>query len=215
MNKVNYQKEMEKVLEGARDKAPRLLLHVCCAPCSSYVLEYLSEYFEITVFYYNPNIEPEGEYRFRAAEEQRFISEIAPKHPIRYIEGSYDPAEFHRAARGLEKEPEGGERCTACFRLRLERAADMCRACGCDYYTTTLTISPLKDADRLNGIGRELAAKYGVQWLPSDFKKRGGYVRSVELSKEHGLYRQDYCGCVYSKAESLARQAAQTAQQET
>lgn len=209
MNKINYQKEMEKVLDRERERTPRLLLHVCCAPCSSYVLEYLSEYFEITVFYYNPNIEPEKEYRFRAAEEQRFITEIRPRHPIHYVEGSYDPAEFHRAVRGLEKELEGGARCTACFRLRLEQAAALCREGGFDYYTTTLTISPLKDADRLNGIGQEMAAAYGVKWLPSDFKKRGGYVRSVELSQAHGLYRQDYCGCVYSRAESLARQAAQ------
>lgn len=208
MNRINYQKEMEKHLPAPGAPAPRLLLHVCCAPCSSYVLEYLSAHFEITVYYYNPNIEPESEYRFRAAEEQRFIREIEPAHPVSYTEGEYDPASFHAAARGLEREPEGGARCTECFRLRLEKAAQACRAGGYDYFTTTLTISPLKDADRLNAIGQELAEKYGVRWLPSDFKKRGGYVRSVELSREHGLYRQDYCGCVYSKAESLERQRA-------
>lgn len=207
MNRINYQKELEKELGRIGDRVPRLLLHVCCAPCSSYVLEYLSAYFEITVFYYNPNIEPEAEYRFRAAEEQRFIGEIAPAHPIRYIEGRYDPARYHELVRGLETEPEGGARCTVCFRQRLEETAQLCREGGYDYFTTTLTISPLKDADRLNSLGAELAAQYGVCWLPSDFKKRGGYVRSVELSREHGLYRQNYCGCVYSKAESLARAA--------
>lgn len=209
MNKVNYQKDMEKVLAREMDRVPRLLLHVCCAPCSSYVLEYLSAYFEITVFYYNPNIEPEAEYRFRAAEEQRFITEIAPEHPIAYTEGDYDPAAFHEAVRGLEQEKEGGARCTECFRLRLDRAARACRDGGFDYFTTTLTISPLKDADRLNRLGQEAAAQYGVTWLPSDFKKRGGYVRSVELSRKHDLYRQDFCGCAYSRAESLERQKAQ------
>lgn len=208
MMKMNYQKEMEKVLAQQSDRTPRLLLHVCCAPCSSYVLEYLSEYFEITVFYYNPNIEPEAEYTFRSAEEQRFITEIQPKHPIHFVEGAYEPALFHAVSRGLEHEPEGGARCTECFRLRLEKSAQLCREGGFDYYTTTLTISPLKDADRLNSIGRELAQQYGVNWLPSDFKKRGGYVRSVELSREHGLYRQDYCGCAYSKAESMERKRA-------
>lgn len=209
MNKVNYQKEMEKVLPKVGERVPRLLLHVCCAPCSSYVLEYLSEYFEITVFYDNPNIEPESEFAFRAQEAQRLIGEMKPKYPIHYREGSYEPNLFHQVSRGLEKEPEGGERCTACFRLRLSRAAQLAHAEGFDYYTTTLTISPLKDADRLNRIGQEMGEKYGAEWLPSDFKKRGGYVRSVELSKEHGLYRQDYCGCSYSKAESIARKQAQ------
>ena len=208
MNRVNYQKEMEGVLARLDGHVPRLLLHVCCAPCSSYVLEYLSQYFEITVFYYNPNIEPEAEYSFRAAEERRLIGEMSPLHPIRFMEGKYEPELFHQACRGLEREPEGGARCTECFRLRLERSAQACREGGYDFFTTTLTISPLKDADRLNAIGREMADKYGVRWLPGDFKKRGGYVRSVELSREHGLYRQDFCGCAYSRAESLARKQA-------
>ena len=198
--KLNYQKELDQVLKGLGENVPKLLLHVCCAPCSSYVLEYLSEYFEITVFYYNPNIEPESEYHYRTAEEQRFISEIAPKHPIHFVEGNYDPSRFHEAVRGLEQEREGGARCTECFRLRLEETAAKCREGQYDYMTTTLTISPLKDADRLNRIGTEMAEKYGVSWLPSDFKKKGGYLRSIELSREHGLYRQDYCGCAYSKA---------------
>lgn len=202
--KPNYQKELDRVIDGLSDRVPTLFLHVCCAPCSSYVLEYLSQYFAITVFFYNPNIEPEKEYRTRSEEEQRFISEIVPKHPIRFMEGAYDPKDFHDAARGLEKEPEGGARCTECFRLRLEETARLCREGGYDYMTTTLTISPLKDAERLNRIGREAAEKAGVNWLPSEFKKKGGYLRSIELSREHGLYRQDYCGCVYSLAQREA-----------
>lgn len=207
--KINYQKEMEQEMQlYAKEHVhvPRLLLHVCCAPCSSYVLEYLSAYFEITVFYYNPNIAPEAEFRYRASEERRLIEEMNPVYPITYIEGKYDPKEYFEAVRGLEMEPEGGERCTVCFRQRLEESAKMCAEGSYDYFTTTLTISPLKDADRLNSIGREMADKYGVKWLPSDFKKRGGYVRSIELSKQHGLYRQNFCGCVFSKAESERRE---------
>lgn len=173
------------------------------------MLEYLSEFFEITVFFYNPNIAPEAEFRYRASEEQRYIGAIRPKHPIHYVEGAYDPERYYAAVKGLEKEKEGGARCTVCFRLRLEEAARMCKEGGFDYFTTTLTISPLKDADRLNTIGREEAEKTGTNWLPSDFKKRGGYVRSVELSKIHNLYRQNFCGCVFSKAEAAEREAAQ------
>lgn len=212
MNKANYQKELEAELKRLDGRTPRLLLHVCCAPCSSYCLEYLSEYFEITVFYYNPNIEPQAEYDFRAHEEQRFISEISPRHPITFIEGKYDPAHYHEVVRGLENEPEGGLRCAECFRLRLYESARVCAEGNYDYLTTTLTISPLKNADKLNEIGREAAEAYGVRWLPSDFKKRGGYQRSIELSREHNLYRQNYCGCVYSKAESLRRESENTSQ---
>ena len=203
--KINYQKLLDGEIASLNGRVPRLLLHVCCAPCSSYVLEYLSRYFEITVFYYNPNIEPENEYRFRAAEEQRFITEINPLHPVHFINGTYEPHRFHEAAKGLEAEREGGARCTECFKLRLYEAAKACRDGGYDYFTTTLTISPLKDADRLNRIGEEAAKELGVRWLPCDFKKKGGYLRSIELSREHNLYRQNYCGCVYSKAESLNR----------
>lgn len=210
--KPNYQKEMEHYLHQHEGTTPSLLLHVCCAPCSSYVLEYLSEFFEITVFYYNPNIAPESEYRYRAAEEQRLIGEMHPVHPIHYIEGAYDPERFYAAAKGLEKEPEGGARCRECFALRLEESAKLCRDGHYDCFTTTLTISPLKNADVLNAVGAEMAAKYGVTWLPSDFKKRGGYVRSIELSKIHNLYRQNFCGCVYSKAEAAAREAAAQAE---
>lgn len=210
MNKANYQKELEAELKRLDGRTPRLLLHVCCAPCSSYCLEYLSEFFEITVFYYNPNIEPQAEYDFRAREEQRFISEISPHHPITFMEGEYTPTRYHEVIRGLENEPEGGLRCAECFRLRLYESARVCAEGNYDYLTTTLTISPLKNADKLNEIGREAAKAYGVRWLPSDFKKRGGYQRSIELSREHNLYRQNYCGCVYSKAESLRREHENT-----
>ena len=211
--KPNYQKDMEQYMAQHQEDVPRLLLHVCCAPCSSYVLEYLSAFFEITVFYYNPNIAPEAEYRYRAAEEQRLIGELQPVHPITYIEGTYDPERFYAAAKGLEQEPEGGARCKKCFALRLEESARLCKEGGYDCFTTTLTISPLKNAEVLNAVGQEMAENYGVTWLPSDFKKRGGYVRSIELSKIHNLYRQNFCGCAFSKAEAMAREQAQTQEQ--
>lgn len=205
--KRNYQKELEKIIirpTGTSDAVPTLLLHSCCAPCSSYVLEYLSDYFQITVFYYNPNIYPEQEYTHRVEEQKRLIDELPSRYPIRIIEGRFDPREFYDAVRGLEHIREGGERCHACFRLRLEESARVAAAGGFDYFTTTLTISPLKNAAKLNEIGEELAESYHVRWLPSDFKKRNGYKRSVELSAQYGLYRQDYCGCVFSKKEREA-----------
>ncbi len=208
MNKINYQKELDMLLEkiageetDSACKAPRLFLHSCCAPCSSYVLEYLSEYFEICDFFYNPNIEPEEEYRHREMELQRLIGEMKPRYPISFVSGNYDPKKFYDAVRGLEHIHEGGERCFACYRLRMEEAARLAAEGGYDYFTTTLSISPLKRADKINEIGLELEKQYGVKHLPSDFKKKGGYQRSIVLSKEHGLYRQDYCGCVFSKAE--------------
>ena len=197
--KINYQKALDAEIEQLNGRVPKLLLHVCCAPCSSYVLEYLSEFYEITVFYYNPNISPEEEYRKRVDEEKRFISEITPKHPVHFLEGRYEPERWREAIRGLEAEKEGGARCTVCFGVRLEETARICREGGYDCMTTTLTISPLKDADRLNRIGAEMAEKYGVTWLPSDFKKKGGYLRSIELSRKHGLYRQNFCGCSFSR----------------
>ncbi len=202
MNQKNYQKELEKfIMENCNEsRVPRLLLHSCCAPCSSYVLEYLSQYFEITVFYYNPNIFPEEEYVTRAEEQRRLIEALPAKHPIRLKVGPYEPERFYSMAKGLEKEPEGGERCFGCYRLRLEEAAKLAVEGGYDCFTTTLTISPLKNAARLNEIGEELAELYHVNHLPSDFKKKNGYRRSVELSSEYGLYRQNYCGCVFSKA---------------
>ncbi len=206
MNQRNYQKELDRILEGlaAENRVPRLLLHSCCAPCSSYVMEYLSGYFEITVFYFNPNITSEEEYRHRAQEEQRLISEMSFVHPVTFLEGEYAPERFYRAVRGLEQIPEGGARCRECFRLRLSETAKTAADRGYDFFTTTLTISPLKNAAVLNELGEAAAAEYGSAFLPSDFKKRNGYKRSIELSREYGLYRQDYCGCQFSKKEREA-----------
>lgn len=212
MNRVNYQKELDRCLDSlaAEGRIPRLFLHACCAPCSSYVLEYLSRYFEITVFFYNPNIYPEEEYRRRAEEQRRLIAAIPAPHPILLEEGRYQPEEFFQMAKGLEDCPEGGERCRGCYELRLREAATGAKAGGYDYFTTTLSISPLKDGDKLNQIGRALEQAYGVRYLCSDFKKKGGYQRSIQLSKEYGLYRQDYCGCIYSRMERERRKAAET-----
>lgn len=208
MNRRNYQKELEKIIakNESESRVPRLLLHSCCAPCSSYVLEYLSQYFEITVFYYNPNISPLEEYEKRAEEQRQLIDELPAKHPIRLQVGEYEPERFYEMARGLEQVPEGGERCFGCYRLRLEEAARLAAEGGYDYFATTLTISPLKNAGKLNEIGEELGEIYRVSHLPSDFKKKNGYKRSVELSAEYGLYRQNYCGCVYSREEQRRRE---------
>ena len=197
---MNYQKEMEKLVSRLQEerKVPRLLLHSCCAPCSSYVLEYLSNYFEITVFYYNPNIFPENEYTKRILEQQMLIADMKTKHPVSFIAGSYDRERFFAMAAGLEHLKEGGERCFKCYELRLEEAARVAKEGEFDYFTTTLSISPMKNADKLNEIGIEVGSKYGVSYLQSDFKKKNGYKRSIELSNEYGLYRQDYCGCEYS-----------------
>ncbi len=253
MNAVrNYQKELEKVIEkisAAGTEAPTLFLHSCCAPCSSYVLEYLRKFFRITVFYFNPNITEDEEYRKRVAEQKRLIAtynewltarvnadcgekkttdagttqdsvkrtdgknamdmsegKASGGYSIRVVEGDYVPARFYEMAKGLEQCPEGGERCFACYELRLRETAKQAKAGGYDYFTTTLSISPLKNAAKLNEIGERLAAEFSVAWLPSDFKKKDGYKRSIELSKAYDLYRQDYCGCVYSLAErSLTR----------
>lgn len=204
---MNYQKELDKIIERLQkeDKVPRLLLHSCCAPCSSYVLEYLSQYFEITVFYYNPNIYPESEYVKRIAEQQKFIKELPVKYPISFVAGNYDQERFYEMARGLEDVKEGGERCMRCYELRLLEAARLAEEGAYSYFTTTLSISPLKNAVKLNEIGERIGKEYGVSYLPSDFKKKNGYKRSVELSKEYGLYRQDYCGCVYSYEEAKRR----------
>ena len=192
-------------IAGRQDR-PRLLLHSCCAPCSSYCLEYLSEYFEIEDFYYNPNISPEEEYRYRVSELDRLIGEMDLKNPVTLIEGRYDPQDFFEAVKGYEDEPERGARCGICFKLRLEEAARMAAERKADYFTTTLSISPLKDAELLNRIGGEMAEKYGVPYLYSDFKKKGGYLRSIELSREYDLYRQNYCGCIFSKREAERRE---------
>ena len=196
----NYQKELDKILFQLEQtgEVPVLLLHSCCAPCSSYVLEYLSSYFKITVFYYNPNIYPEEEYWKRVEEQKRFIRKIPQKYPITFKEGKFEPDRYYSEVKGLEKEPEGGARCEKCFRLRLSEAVKIALEEQADYVTTTLTISPLKNAPLLNQIGEELTKDTKVKWLPSDFKKKNGYKRSTELSDEYHLYRQNYCGCVFS-----------------
>lgn len=201
MNKRNYQRELDGLIEQLKKEGsvPSLLLHSCCAPCSSYVLEYLSDYFEITLFYYNPNIYPETEYHKRVEEQRRLIGEMPLRHEVKFAEGIYDSQRFYEMARGLEKEAEGGERCFRCYELRLREAAKAAKEVGCDYFTTTLSISPLKNAEKLAEIGEALAAEYGVPYLPSNFKKKNGYRRSVELSAEYGLYRQNYCGCIFSR----------------
>lgn len=204
MSKCNYQKKLDQIIESIgcgceEGRRPSLLLHCCCAPCSSYVLEYLVPYFNITVFYYNPNITPQEEYAKRVRELARFIEEAGYKERVRLVEGAYDPQVFFEAVKGLEHLPERGDRCKVCYRLRMKEAAELAASMDSDYFTTTLSISPHKNADWINEIGEELEKSYGVRHLPSDFKKRGGYLRSIRLSKEYGLYRQDYCGCVFSK----------------
>lgn len=203
MNKTNYQKVLDKLIESIESEGntPSLLLHSCCAPCSSYVLEYLSQHFCITVLYYNPNIFPIEEYEYRIEEQKRLISLLPAKHKISFIGTDYEPEKFYNAIKGYENIPEGGERCFKCYELRLREAAEYARRRDFDYFTTTLSISPLKNAEKLNEIGIRLEGEYGVKYLCSDFKKRNGYKRSVELSEEYGLYRQNYCGCVFSKKE--------------
>lgn len=206
MNKRNYQRELEQLISGIEPgHVPSLLLHACCAPCSSYCLEYLSQYFSITVLFYNPNISPAAEYQKRVDEIKRLISELPAKNKISLIEGRYLPEEFYTSVKGLENEPEGGKRCHVCYELRLHEAAVVAKELGYDYFTTTLSISPLKDADKLNEIGKKLSDEYAISYLYSDFKKKNGYRRSCELSTEYHLYRQDYCGCPFSKAEAEGR----------
>ena len=203
MNKINYQKELDKLISGFNKEGvvPSLLLHSCCGPCSSYCIEYLSQYFNVTVFYYNPNIYPDDEYYHRVKEQKRFIEAFPTKHPVAFIEGDYDKEHFYEIAKGLEHEPEKGARCHKCYDLRLRRTALVAKEKGFDFFTTTLTISPMKDSQVLNEIGIRISDEVGVKWLPSDFKKKEGYKRSTELSKEYDMYRQDYCGCVFSFRE--------------
>ncbi len=210
MNKINYQKLLDEEIKKitAEKKTPTLLLHSCCAPCSSYVLEYLSNYFKITVLYYNPNIFPKEEYQYRTEELKRLIENLPVTNAIAMISTEYEPEKFYEIANGHENDPEGGERCFRCYELRLKEAAYYAAKGNFDYFTTTLSISPLKNADKLNEIGKRLSEEYGIAYLYSDFKKKNGYKRSVELSKIYHLYRQDYCGCVYSKTNR--EQAANT-----
>ena len=201
MEKKNYQKILDGTLDALvkAGTRPSLLLHACCAPCSSYVLEYLASYFDITVLYYNPNISPESEYSTRSAELERLIAEMPSAKGVKSVTLPYTPKEFEDVALGLENVPEGGSRCFKCYRLRLERSASYAKENGFDYFTTTLSISPHKNAEVLNSIGSELAEAYGVAYLFSDFKKKNGYRRSCELSEQYSLYRQSYCVCVYSQ----------------
>ena len=203
MNKINYQKELDKLIEQnmREDLSPSLLLHSCCAPCSSYTIEYLSQFFKITVLYYNPNISPKEEYEKRKSEQLRLIGEMKTKYPVSFLDCDYDYNEFLDIARGYELCKEGGERCFRCYRLRLEKTAELAKKNNFDYFCTTLSISPLKDAQKINAIGQSVGEQYGVAWLPSDFKKQERYKRSIALSREYGLYRQNFCGCVYSKQE--------------
>ena len=212
MNARNYNKEMENIISGLSDKVPRLLLHSCCAPCSSTCLEVLTPHFEVTVLYYNPNITNPDEYNKRLDEERRFIETLNNNrgfighsdsvfHPINIIDARYEPGEFFEAVRGYESCPEGGERCFICYELRLREAAGVAASKGFDMFTTTLTLSPLKNTAKLNEIGEAVAKEYNTVFLPSDFKKKDGYKRSIQLSKEYDLYRQNYCGCVFSRRD--------------
>lgn len=204
--KRNFQLELEKLLKSIEtsEKVPTLLLHSCCAPCSSYVLEYLAAFFDITVLYYNPNISSSVEYQKRLEEEKRLIriyNEEKKGHPIKMMDVDHEPQVFYETVKGVEQCKEGGERCFACYELRLQKTVELARKNGFDFFGTTLTISPLKNAQKLNEIGERLGKLYQVKWLYSDFKKKGGYLRSIELSEKYGLYRQDFCGCSFSKAE--------------
>ena len=200
MNKINYQNQLDKIIENiSPEKPPKLLLHSCCAPCSSYTLEYLSRYFDITVYYFNPNISPKQEFDKRFEEQKRLISQMPFKNSVTLVEGDYNYDDFLEIAKGLENVPEGGERCFRCYKMRLESTARLAKEQGFDYFCTTLSISPLKNSQKINELGFEIEGKYGVKWLPSDFKKREGYKRSIQLSREYSLYRQNFCGCVFSK----------------
>ena len=207
VQKVNYGKLLESKLAELKDRGitPTLLLHCCCAPCSSAVLEYLTSSFRITVFFYNPNISERAEYEKRAAELRRLLTMQPAPNPVTFTEGRYEPERFYETVRGYEHIPEGGERCFRCYRLRIAEAADAAKAGNFDYFTTTLSISPLKNAQKLNEIGGEESARVGIPYLYSDFKKKEGYKRSIVLSHEYGLYRQDFCGCVFSRQERDAR----------
>jgi len=202
--KINYQLKLEEIIAKESGNVPKLLLHTCCAPCSSYVIEYLSNYFEITILYYNPNISPFEEYEKRLNEQKRLLKEITTKHPVCLLECKYDHESFENLAKGLENEPERGSRCLKCYHLRLEETVKLAKENNFDYFGTSLSVSPYKSSDILNKIGEELAQCYNIPYLYSDFKKKEGYKRSIELSKIYNLYRQDYCGCKYSKKKDIS-----------
>ncbi|MDQ5983994.1 MAG: Epoxyqueuosine reductase QueH [Eubacteriales bacterium SKADARSKE-1] len=193
----DYQKELDLLIEKIKENKmkPALLLHSCCAPCSSYVLKYLLSFFNITVFYYNPNTFPEEEYNKRKFELEKLLSLMGVEKSVKLICSEYDHETFNRATKDFINEKEGGHRCSICYELRLQRTAELAKKLGVDYFCTTLSVSPYKNAQKLNNIGQKLAAEYGVNYLVSDFKKKAGYKQSIELSKKYNLYRQNYCGC--------------------
>ena len=203
MNKRNYQRELDQIIGRAQEEGirPKLLLHVCCAPCSSYCMEYLTKYFDITLLFYNPNMDSAREYDKRKDELLRLIKEAG--FPVKAVIRDYEPEVFYESVKGHESDPEGGERCFICYELRMREAAEFAAEGGYDFFTTSLSISPYKNAEKINEIGERLGQKYGVRHLVSDFKKRDGYKRSIELSEQYHLYRQDYCGCVYSRRTTL------------
>lgn len=205
MNQRNYQRELDELLQKMkkRETKHKLFLHCCCAPCSSYVLEYLSQYFELILFFYNPNITERTEYEKRKEELVRLVREKQYPGSITFCDADYDASSFFEMAQGLEAEPECGRRCFRCYEMRLTKTAEMAAKMNADYFCTTLSISPHKNAQKLMEIGEMLGRQYGISYLPSDFKKKNGYKRSIELSKEYGLYRQNYCGCVYSKEAAV------------
>lgn len=207
---MNYEQRMEQIIleNCAGGRAPKLLLHSCCAPCSSYCIERLGAHFSVTVYYYNPNIYPPDEYGVRVKEQERFIRGFSVKHPLSFVAEDYAPQEFYAQVKGMEDLPEGKERCFACFELRLRKTAEYASQNGFDFFATTLSVSPLKNAEKLNEIGSRLEQEYKIRYLYSDFKKKNGYKRSTEISKEYGMYRQYYCGCIYSKQERDAQIAA-------
>ena len=214
MDKVNYQVMLDEIIRDIPDKeTPRLLMHSCCAPCSSYCLSYLAEYFSITVLYYNPNISPEDEYYKRIKEQARLVDVLPVKNKISFAEGEYEPLEFFKMAEGMEDMPEGGARCFKCYEMRQRKEAEYALAHGFDYFTTTLSVSPHKNAQVLNETGLRLEKEYGVKYLVSDFKKKGGYQKSIQYSREYNLYRQDYCGCIFSKKEREQEKTARILEQ--
>lgn len=202
MNKINYDSEMKKIIGTFGGEKKTLLLHSCCGPCSTAVIEKLEPFFDLTVFYFNPNITESEEYNLRLNEQKRFLTE-AYGGKIKIIDGRYKSVEFFELAKGLEKEPEGGKRCEVCFALRLTETAKIAKEGGYEYFCSTLTVSPHKNAELINAEGEKQSETFGVKYLPNDFKKENGYKRSVEISTEYGLYRQHYCGCIYSKYASL------------
>ncbi len=203
MQSINYQKELDKLIDNLieENKVPKLMLHSCCAPCSSYVIEYLSDFFDITVFYYNPNISEQKEYSHRVEEQKRLINSMPVKHKVNFLEGDYNSEEFLANVQGYEDCLEGGARCAICFKMRLLETAKKAIEYNSDYFATTLTISPLKNSNLINNIGLDIAQRYGLSYLCTDFKKKNGYKRSIELSREYDLYRQNYCGCKFSKMQ--------------